>query len=116
MPVSREDASYDPSSGGGEPAPETSSTGEPGSGLFQAYYKEGESAFKRGRFRDAVAYFKEALSQDPDSAAANKYLGLALMEAGDLKGAQTYLSKALELDPRAAVAREKLEFIQARLK
>lgn len=54
---------------------------------------------------EAVNLFREALAQDPNSAAA--YLGLAMVSAEEYDGkANEYLAKAEALDPKLAAAHE----------
>jgi tetratricopeptide (TPR) repeat protein len=76
-------------------------------GSAQYKVRWGRLLHERFNNRDADALFKEALAQDPKSAAA--YLGLALVSADGFDShAIEYAHRALQLDPRLLEAHELL--------
>jgi Tfp pilus assembly protein PilF len=78
------------------------------SGAGQEHIDAGLRAFKKRRFSAAQAEFQKALDADPQSAAANFYLGYTYYKiaepsrrntAGKRRAAELF-AKAFELDPR----------------
>ncbi len=67
--------------------------------------------YKKDRYQEAAASFREALARAPDTASYHYHLGLALAKAGDAPGAKAAFEKALAVDPNfpdAAAARKAL--------
>lgn len=64
-----------------------------------------------GRPRDAIAMYRQALEQDPLSAAAYHSLGLALHTLDDFAGAEEAFRKALELAPQRISTHAQLALI-----
>ncbi len=79
-----------------------------GMGATQASIEAGLAAFKKHRFGKAEIEFRRALETEPQSAAANFYLGYTYYKIGEKKGrnnadkqkAKELFTKAFELDPR----------------
>ena len=89
-----------------EPAPPPQAAAAPAGGS-QEYIDAGLKAFKRRRFAAAQAEFQKAVDAEPNSAAANFYLGYTYYKiaeptrravAGKKKAAELF-AKAFELDP-----------------
>ena len=70
----------------------------------------GEAALQGGQFPQAIATYKEALAINPQSAIANRQLGLALWVWNHEPGEIGYLDQATKLDPNDAVAWAYLSF------
>ncbi len=93
-----------------EPPAAVSSTDVPPTGAGQASLDAGLAAFKKRRFAKAEAEFRKAVDADPQSAAANFYLGytyykIAEPHRRDSAGKQKaleYFDKAFQLDPKFA--------------
>lgn len=91
-----------------EAAPAPEATPAPDTGLAQAAIKAGLKAFSRGHFQTAKTDFQNAVDADPESAAANFYLGYATYKVAEPKRpfhpekqeAAKLFAKAYELDPQ----------------
>lgn len=79
----------------------------PGGGMSQEHIDAGLRAFKKKHFKAAQGEFQKALDADPQSAAANFYLGYTYYKiaeptkratAGKRKAAELF-ARAFELDP-----------------
>lgn len=70
----------------------------------------GEAALQGGQFPQAVAAYKSALATNPQSAIANRQLGLALWVWNHEPGEIGYLDQATRLDPNDAIAWAYLSF------
>jgi tetratricopeptide (TPR) repeat protein len=93
------------------PSPEASAAPEaapaPDAGAAQTAIDAGLKAFIRGRFQTAKTDFQKAVDADPESAAANFYLGYATYKVAEKKRpfhpekqeAAQLFAKAYELDP-----------------
>ena len=66
--------------------------------MVQTYY--GFTARKLGDFDSAMAFYQTALAIDPDNNLARSYMGMGLVEIGDLIGAQAQLSEIRARDGR----------------
>ena len=67
------------------------------------------------RWEEAVQYWKKALEQDPDSAAAHNNLAVACEKRGDLEEAGREYEAALRLDPGNALIKANYESYKARI-
>lgn len=56
------------------------------------------------RFKEAAAYYQQAVDIDPESVAARTKLAISLYRGGDADGALVQLNKALTYDPKDANA------------
>ena len=63
------------------------------------YLLRGRSAFRVGRYAEAVAEFRRAVEAAPESVRARVNLGTALAQTGDLEGAILEFRRALVGDP-----------------
>jgi len=65
--------------------------------------------YRQGKYSEAEAALRKVVANQGSSAAANRYLGLALIEQGKTADAEQYIKKANELDSsgenKAALAR-----------
>ena len=68
----------------------------------------GVGFLRQGRYEEAAAAFREALSRNADSADANRNLASALAGAGRVGDAIEYLRHAVRLDPRNGSAQYEL--------
>ena len=66
--------------------------------MVQTYY--GFTARKLGDFDSAMAFYDTALMIDPNNNLARAYMGMGLVEMGDLVGAQAQLSEIRARDGR----------------
>jgi serine/threonine protein kinase/Flp pilus assembly protein TadD len=71
---------------------------------------QGDAALKDGKFTDAIAFYKQALATNPNSAIANRQLGLTLWIWNHDPGEIDYLDRATKLDPNDALAWAYLSF------
>ena len=65
----------------------------------RAYLLEGQTAFRAGRYEEAVTAFRKAVEAAPESVAARIDLGSALGQLGEVDAALAEYDKALELAP-----------------
>lgn len=84
-------------------------------GLAMEYVKLAKTSIKKGRNKQALFYYKEALRLDPILPQLHRDLGLLLIRQGKFKEAVEILQQALVLDPEDKIAKENLEKIQAQL-
>ncbi len=70
----------------------------------------GDQALQDGKFTEAVASYRAALETNPNSAAANRQLGLTLWIWNHEAGEIDYLDRATKLDPNDALAWAYLSF------
>ncbi|MEJ2085766.1 MAG: tetratricopeptide repeat protein, partial [Acidobacteriota bacterium] len=70
----------------------------------RAYLLSGQTAFRAGRYEEAVTAFRKAVAAAPDSVAARVNLGSALGEMGDLEAALAEYDRALEIAPENPTA------------
>jgi TolA-binding protein len=90
------------------PAPSAATTAEPAvSSSATAEIEAGLKAYKRRAYAQAEAHFQKAVDADPQSAAANYYLGYAIYKRveksafhADKRRAAKYFSAAFNADPR----------------
>jgi curved DNA-binding protein CbpA len=67
----------------------------------EGVFQKGELFFKAGRWEDAEAQFREALSLNHAEAEFHAYLGMAIFKrTGKADEGLTHVEKALEMDPR----------------
>jgi len=67
----------------------------------EGVFQRGEALFKAGRWEDAEAQFREAISLNHTEAEFHAYLGMAMFKRGcKPEEALPHLHKALEMDPR----------------
>lgn len=60
--------------------------------------ERGNTAFREGKFGDAVSEYEEAIKRDPTNAAYRNNLAAALQKIGDFNGAKAQVEKSIELD------------------
>ena len=60
--------------------------------------ERGNTAFREGRFGDAVHEYEDAIKRDPTNASYRNNLAAALQKIGDFNGAKQQVEKSLELD------------------
>ena len=84
-------------------------------GLAKEYGKLAKLSAAKGRPKEAIAHYKEALILDPESSELHRDFGLFLAQQGHLKEAAEYLKHALELNPKDKSAREYLDKVLAQL-
>ena len=82
--------------------------------LATAPVNAGVVAAGEERWDEAVAYWKKALEQDPDSAAAHNNLAVACEKRGALEEAGREYEAALRLDPGNAQIKGNYESFKAR--
>ncbi len=75
----------------------------------------GVAAACEDRWDEAVRFWKAALEQDPDSAAAHNNLAVALEKKGAWEEAGREYDEALRLDPANAEIRANYESFKSRL-
>ncbi len=75
---------------------------ETGQRSAEALNQEGETLFQKGRLKEALACFEQALTLEPPSVAVCNNLGVAWYMQGDATKAQHFLRLALALDPQNA--------------
>lgn len=73
---------------------------------------EGKAALDKGELEQASAKFQHAIKLQPDSAAAQHYLGITLQKQDDPTGAIGAFEKAIELNPGDSFARNALDRLQ----
>ncbi len=77
---------------------------------FEIYFGTGICHYQSGKFAEAAANFREALTIKPDSDIANLSVAFALMRDGNYKEATTYARKLA-----TSTGKENVRFISARL-
>lgn len=75
----------------------------------------GVAAARADRWDDAVVHWKNALAQNPGSAAAHNNLAIAYEKKGAWEEARKEYEAALRLDPGNAVIKDNYERFKARL-
>jgi tetratricopeptide (TPR) repeat protein len=70
-----------------------------------AYLRLGSFAFEDGRFKEALSYFKQALSVDAESAETYCCLGDLYLDRRDFVSADRYYKQALQIAPKNYAAR-----------
>ena len=65
-------------------------------------YERGNELFNEGKYVDAIGYYDQELSINPNNVDALYNKGLALAHLKRYNGAITYYDKALEIDPNNA--------------
>jgi tetratricopeptide (TPR) repeat protein len=73
----------------------------------------GRLALEVGRFSEAAAEFRKAITAKPDSVAAHVNLGAALTQTGDLRGALEQFEETLRIDPQNTNAHYNLAVLYA---
>ncbi|MFC1743329.1 tetratricopeptide repeat protein [Candidatus Riflebacteria bacterium] len=63
---------------------------------FKTLVKTGNKLLKKGKFRDAAEFFKEAISKNPAHYFSYRQLGLCYRGIGSYRKAESYLKKALQ--------------------
>jgi tetratricopeptide (TPR) repeat protein len=69
---------------------------------------EGRAALTKGELEQASTKFQHAAKLEPNSADAQRYLGIVLEKQGDSAGAASAYQKALDLDPGDLISRKAL--------
>ena len=90
-----------------------------GSGTQRAsasHSHKGGEFFTRGEFKNAVAEFRAALADDPNSPNDHESLGVALCKLGEYTAAIPSLQRALALQPTKETARRFLEEAKGHIK
>ena len=90
-----------------EPAPAQPETTSASAMSAEEHIEAGKALFRRKRFAAARDHFQQAVSANPDSAAAHYYLGYAIYKIAEPKRpnspgkqeAAGHFAKAYELDP-----------------
>jgi Flp pilus assembly protein TadD len=75
------------------------------SALSAPLQRAGLDAMKAGRLQEAIQYFNQAKSIEPDVAETYTYLGVAYTQVADWDGANHAFGHAVELDPYSPKAR-----------
>lgn len=70
---------------------------------------EGRTALEKGELEQAAAKFQHAVKIQPDSSAAQHYLGVVLEKQGDVEGAAAAYQRASDLNPGDSSSRKALE-------
>jgi tetratricopeptide (TPR) repeat protein len=70
---------------------------------------EGQAALDKGELDQAITKFRHAINLQPESSAAQHFLGMALEKQGDHKAAAAAFHKALELNPSDVDSRQRLD-------
>ena len=71
-------------------------------------YDSAVRAVKKQKYREAIGYLTNVLSEDPRNADALNYLGFSHRKLGDFTKAITYYTQALTIDPNHRGANEYL--------
>jgi tetratricopeptide (TPR) repeat protein len=79
-----------------------------GPDIAMVHYNLGLALRQKGRVKEAIAQYQEALQINPDYADAHINLGSALLQAGRLDEAIAHLQKALQINPGYAKAHNNL--------
>ena len=74
---------------------------------------EGQAALDKGDLEQAAIKFRHAITLQPESPEAQRYLGVVLEKQGNKEGASAALRKALELNPGDVDARQRLGKLNA---
>lgn len=77
--------------------------------------RAGVAAAADERWEEAVRYWRQALAQDPRSAAAHNNLAVAYEKTGDWAAAAREYEDAMRLDPTNTLIRGNYETFKARL-
>ncbi len=98
--------------GVGSATPRAGGVATPGGTIdpTRAQVEAGDQALQEGRFADAIASYREGLRINPNSASANRQLGLALWVWNHEPGEIEYLDRATKLAPNDALAWAYLSF------
>jgi tetratricopeptide (TPR) repeat protein len=72
--------------------------------MYQAHFNLAKLLTKRGRSREAVAHFREAVAANPEFAAGQLYLAKALLDAGDLQAAELAARQGMARRPPPDIA------------
>ena len=75
---------------------------QPNLDLAQKQFNRGNLLKSQGKLTEAIAYFKNALTCQPDLIEAANNLAVTLHQIGDLTEAATYYQRSLEIDPNCA--------------
>jgi tetratricopeptide (TPR) repeat protein len=70
-----------------------------------AFFKKGLSLAKRGRWKEALAAYRESLRSDPDNPQTHLNMGFVYYEMGYDQDAQQAFERAKKLQARACRAR-----------
>lgn len=70
----------------------------------RAFLLTGQTAFRAGRYEEAVEKFRHAVEAEPESVSSRINLGAALAEAGDGESALLEFEQALKLEPENPTA------------
>jgi stress-induced-phosphoprotein 1 len=62
--------------------------------------ERGNTAFREGKYGDAIKEYEEAVKRDPNSAPLRNNLAAALLKVTDFNGAKNQVEKSLELDDK----------------
>mmetsp|Transcript_20153 Transcript_20153/g.20252 ORF Transcript_20153/g.20252 Transcript_20153/m.20252 type:complete len:558 (+) Transcript_20153:129-1802(+) len=60
--------------------------------------ERGNTAFREGKFADAIKEYEEAVKRDPKNAAYHNNLAAALLKVGNFNGAKAEVEKAIDID------------------
>ena len=71
---------------------------------------------QRGRFKEAIEVFQEAVEREPANATLHNNLGFALYHQGNLEAAIEHFQRTLQIDPGFAEARQALADARTRLR
>jgi tetratricopeptide (TPR) repeat protein len=63
--------------------------------------RQGQQLMRQGKIEEALALYRQEVEKNPNSAAANNAMGVALDLAGRTAEAKKYFAKAIELAPNA---------------
>lgn len=85
-------------------ARELKAIADEGKASFGELYALGRFELRRGRFEDAAAHYKQALTQRPDDPRAQTNLGVALFLMGDLENSRPLFESATKKEPELAEA------------
>src|SRR5262245_22403350 len=70
----------------------------------QDHYQRGTMLYDKGRYREAMEAFQQAINLKPDYALAYNGLGMSARNLGQYKEAIRALQKAIQFDPTLIVA------------
>jgi len=86
----------------------------PGKVAGRAYYNLGVIMARRGRYREAIGQYSEALRLYPNNSEAQNNIGDIYNRVGNLKAAEYHLRRAVVLDPNDYYAQHNLGLVLAR--